>query len=126
MSSNPPSAAASSKSATASSQLSPAQSQAGSVAIGDSYGQRRSGGLGSFGAGAASRASSSPRNNQAARRQHKGSKRFRLADEDALAETVSANSSSFYQNLPSTYSFYSYRSLCIPSTAVKDKHQLPI
>lgn len=98
MSSNPPSAAAPSKSATASGQLSPAQSQVGSVAAGDSYGQRRSGGLGSFGAGAASRASPSPRNNQAARKQHKGSKRFRLADEDALAETVSANSSSSYQS----------------------------
>jgi hypothetical protein len=126
MSSNPPSAAASSKSATASGQLSPAQSQAGSVATSDSYGQRRSGGLGSFGAGAASRASPSPRNNQAARKQHKGSKRFRLADEDALAETVSANSSSFYQNLLGAYSLYSYRSPCIPSTAVKDKHQSPI
>lgn len=126
MSSNPPSAAASSKSATASGQLSPAQSQAGSVATSDSYGQRRSGGLGSFGAGAASRASPSPRNNQAARKQHKGSKRFRLADEDALAETVSANSSSFYQNLLGAYSLYLYRSPCVPSTAVKDKHQSPI
>ncbi|OCK81667.1 hypothetical protein K432DRAFT_424746 [Lepidopterella palustris CBS 459.81] len=92
MSSNPPSVATSSKAATASGQLSPAQSQAGSVATGDNYGQRRSGGLGSFGAGAASRASPSPRNNQQARKQHKGSKRFRLADEDALAESAAMRS----------------------------------
>ncbi|KAF2503378.1 RING finger domain-containing protein [Lophium mytilinum] len=84
----PPAIASSSKAATTAGQLSPAQNQAGSVAAGDTFGQRRSGGSGSFGAGNTSRASPSPRNAQLVRKQHKGSKRFRATDEDALAESA--------------------------------------
>lgn len=80
------------KGQSASGQLSPAQSQTGSISTGDSYGQRRGGGSGSFGAGATSRASPAPRNNQASRKQHRGAKRYKGAvDEDAMAESVSGN-----------------------------------
>lgn len=88
MSANPPGAIAASKSANTAAQLSP-QAQTGPSAAGDSYGQRRAGGSGSFGAGAASRAYPSPRNSQASKRKHKGAKRPSLADEDAIAESVS-------------------------------------
>ncbi|KAK5201537.1 hypothetical protein BJ546DRAFT_993336 [Cryomyces antarcticus] len=81
-----------SKSVNTSGQLSPAQSQSGSVSTGDSYGQRRGGGSGSFGAGASSRASPAPRKDQNARKQNKGSRRFRLADEDAFAESAAMRS----------------------------------
>ncbi|KAF2010713.1 hypothetical protein BU24DRAFT_426928 [Aaosphaeria arxii CBS 175.79] len=88
MSSNPPTISTSSKAAAPSGQPSPAQAQPYSIATGDSYGQRRGGGS-SFGAGASSRSSSFPRNNQLAKRQHKGSRRaFRQADEDAIAESL--------------------------------------
>ncbi|ORY00440.1 hypothetical protein BCR34DRAFT_592547, partial [Clohesyomyces aquaticus] len=87
MSSNPPPVPTSSKATAPSGPLSPAQTQPGSIATGDSYGQRRSGGS-SFGAGASSRASPTPRNSQQAKKQHKGSKRFRQADEDAIAESL--------------------------------------
>ncbi|KAF2432977.1 hypothetical protein EJ08DRAFT_677210 [Tothia fuscella] len=72
-----------SKASTSSGQSLPAQSQAGSLAVGDNYPQRRSG---SGGASSASRANPSPRNNQTLRRQHKGSKRLpKLGNEDELA-----------------------------------------
>ncbi|KAF1952713.1 hypothetical protein CC80DRAFT_172890 [Byssothecium circinans] len=89
--SNPPALPTSSKQAASSGsgQLSPAQSQPNSIATGDNYGQRRSGGSGSSGAGAATRSSPTPRNNQSARKQNKASKRFRSAEEDVLAETLS-------------------------------------
>ncbi|EON66311.1 hypothetical protein W97_05704 [Coniosporium apollinis CBS 100218] len=92
MSSVPPPAVASNKSVSTTGQQSPAQSQVSSSSAGDSYGQRRSGASGSFGAGASSRASSTPRNNQASKKQHKQSKRFRLADEDAFAESAAMQS----------------------------------
>lgn len=77
----------SSKATAPSGQLSPAQTQpSSSAATSDSYGQRRSGS--SFGAGAATRLAS-PRNTQQVRKQHKASKKFRQADDDAIAETVS-------------------------------------
>jgi hypothetical protein len=85
MSLNPPPAiVSSSKAAATSGPLSPAQTQPGSIATGDSYGQRRSGGS-SFGAGAATRSSPTPRNAQQARKQNKASKRFRQPDEDAIS-----------------------------------------
>lgn len=87
MSSNPPSVATSSKGPAPSGSLSPAHNSPGAVATGDSYGQRRSGG--SFGAGAATRTTPTPRNSQLSKKQHKGSKRFRQPDEDAIAESVS-------------------------------------
>lgn len=60
---------------------------------GDGYSQRRSGGSGSFGAGAATRTSGpAPRNKQTSRSQHKGSRRYRFTDEDAIAESVSHQS----------------------------------
>ncbi|KAF2679414.1 hypothetical protein K458DRAFT_490527 [Lentithecium fluviatile CBS 122367] len=87
MSSNPPAIASSSKAAATAGQLSPAQTQPNSIATGDSYGQRRSGGS-SFGAGAATRSSPTPRHGQQARKQNKASKRSRQADEDAIAESL--------------------------------------
>lgn len=69
---------------------SPSQSQSSSTTGAESYPQRRSGGSGSFGAGSASRTSlAAARNSQSSRKQHKGQRRPRLADEDAAAESVS-------------------------------------
>lgn len=51
--------------------------------------QRRTGGSGSFGAGSTSRHSPTARNSQPLRKQHKAQRRARLADEDAIAESVS-------------------------------------
>lgn len=69
---------------------SPSQSQSSSTTGAESYPQRRSGGSGSFGAGAASRTSpAAARNSQSSRKQHKGQRRPRLADEDTAAESVS-------------------------------------
>lgn len=68
---------------------SPSQSQSSSTTGAESYPQRRSGGSGSFGAGSASRTSPAARNSQSSRKQHKGQRRPRLADEDAAAEFVS-------------------------------------
>ncbi|KAH7057144.1 hypothetical protein B0J12DRAFT_404550 [Macrophomina phaseolina] len=93
MSANPPGAIAASKSTNTAAQLSP-QAQNGPSAAGDSHGQRRTGGSGSFGAGAASRSYPSPRNNQASKKKHKGAKRPGLADEDAIAESVAMRSTS--------------------------------
>lgn len=90
-----------SKATASSGQSSPAQSQSGSVATGDNYPQRRSGGV--------SRASPTPRNNQQQRKQHKASKRLpRLGTEDALAESVS-------QQYPETDKLYSFNMLLVAS-----------
>ncbi|KAF2230321.1 hypothetical protein EV356DRAFT_492152 [Viridothelium virens] len=94
MSNNPPPAIAPSKSVNTPAQLSPAHSQSSSSAFGDLYGQRRTGSSGSFGAGASSRQVATPRNSQASRKQHKGFKKSRLADEDAIAESVAMRSTS--------------------------------
>lgn len=68
------------------------QSQGASSSVIDTQGQRRSGGSGSFGAGSTSRASSSTaRNNQPIRKQHKNQRRPRLVDEDTFVESVSPN-----------------------------------
>ena len=68
----------------------PSQAQSGSSLGAENYQQRRSGGSGSFGAGAASRATPfAARNNQSFRKQHKTQRRSRLTDEDAAAESVS-------------------------------------
>lgn len=70
---------------------SPSQSQSSSTIGAESYPQRRSGGSGSFGAGSASRTSpAAARNSQSSRKNHKGQRRPRLADEDAAAESVSS------------------------------------
>ena len=75
--------------------VSPSPSQGPSSGIDSS--QRRSGGSGSFGAGATSRSSGgAPRHKQASRNQHKHSRRYRLADEDAIAESVSTWTSLFH------------------------------
>lgn len=52
----------------------------------EALGQKRSG---TFGSGASTKAASNARNNQTAKSKHKQSKRFRIADEDAFAESVS-------------------------------------
>ncbi|KAI9807512.1 MAG: hypothetical protein M1825_005452 [Sarcosagium campestre] len=73
--------------------ISPPQVQAPPAA--DSTGQRRSGGLGSFGAGSPARSIlPSARNNQSSRRQHRGQKKPRFANEDALAESAAMKSTS--------------------------------
>lgn len=69
------------------------QSQSNTSFTTDSHPQRRSGGSGSFGAGSTSRATPfAARNNQSSRKQYKGQRRPRLADEDATAESVSKHS----------------------------------
>ncbi|KAL8887214.1 MAG: hypothetical protein Q9215_005174 [Flavoplaca cf. flavocitrina] len=81
---------ATSKNASVQTQVpSPSQAQAPSSIGAESHSQRRSGGSGSFGAGSTTRASPAARNNQPLRKQHKGQRRPRLADEDAAAESVS-------------------------------------
>ena len=88
--SNPPSSLLTSKIANLTSQIpSPSQSQSGSSIGTESYPQRRGGGSGAFGAGPTSRTTPfAPRNNQSFRKQHKGQRRPRFADEDAVAESV--------------------------------------
>lgn len=67
------------------------QSSPAPLGGGDVSGQRRVGGSGSFGSGASTRSSASPRNGQGHRKQSKSSKRYhRFADDDAMAETVSS------------------------------------
>jgi len=92
MSSNPQTALSAkasnpSKSVGLSNQSTPSFSQTNAY-FGEVLGQRRSGGSGSSNA-ASSKPSSTPRSNQSAKAKHKQSKKFRLADEDALAESVS-------------------------------------
>jgi len=91
MSSNPALSLATSKNVSSPAQIpSPFQSQSGSSLATESYTQRRSGGSGSFGSGSTIRSTpSTARNNQSYRKQHKGQRRPRLADEDAAAESVS-------------------------------------
>ncbi|GAB7353608.1 hypothetical protein MBLNU459_g4026t2 [Dothideomycetes sp. NU459] len=97
MSSNPPSALSikassnASKSANAASQVAPTHSQTSAFfASNIGLGERKSGGSTSF--GQQSKATSTPRNNQTSKSKHKQSKRFRLADEDALAESAAMHS----------------------------------
>jgi hypothetical protein len=89
MSFNPPPVASSSKLSGAAGPVSPAQSQAPSLNTVNFFGQQRGT------AGAASRASPTPRNNQPAKKQNKGSKRFRQTDEDAIVESVSVSASQY-------------------------------
>ena len=81
-------AAGSTKSPVVTSQSSSGQQYTNASTPSDVSGQRRSGGSGSFGFGASTRSTASPRNNQASRKQHKASKRFKLADDDAMAISV--------------------------------------
>ncbi|KAI9836228.1 MAG: hypothetical protein M1819_001565 [Sarea resinae] len=92
--SNPSSAVGASKIGNLSPQTSsPSQSQGGPSSSVEGYSQRRSGGLGSFGAGSTSRTiTSSARSNQSHRKQHRNQKRPRLADEDAIAESAAMRS----------------------------------
>lgn len=83
MSSNPPPVASSSKVSASSGPSSPAQTQPTLNTV-NFFGQQR----GSAGTGASSRASPTPRNNQQGKKQHKGSKRFRQTDEDAIVESL--------------------------------------
>ncbi|KAJ4373777.1 hypothetical protein N0V83_002516 [Neocucurbitaria cava] len=84
MSTNPPPIASSSKASTSSGPASPAQNQPASISTGTFFGQQR----GSLGTAASSRSSPTPRNSQQSRKQHKGSKRFRQTDEDAIVESL--------------------------------------
>ncbi|KAL8922892.1 MAG: hypothetical protein Q9172_003366 [Xanthocarpia lactea] len=78
-----------SKNASVQSQIpSPSQSQATSSLGPENHTQRRSGGTGTFGAGSTTRATPAARNSQPLRKQHKGQRRPRLADEDAAAESA--------------------------------------
>ncbi|KAF1841311.1 RING finger domain-containing protein [Cucurbitaria berberidis CBS 394.84] len=79
---NQPPIAASSKASASSGPASPAQNQPTSITTGPFFGQQR----GSAGTAASTRSSPAPRNNQQSKKQHKGSKRFRQTDEDALVE----------------------------------------
>lgn len=81
MSSNPPSAASSSKASAPAAPQSPAQSQSASATV-NFFGQQR----GSL----PFKNSPVPRNNQAGKKQNKGSKKFRQSDEDAIVESVRA------------------------------------
>lgn len=80
------------KSISTSSQVSPAHSQASAFFAGEGFGQRRSGGSSS--SGVVNRNSATPRNNQTGKTKHKQSKRFKLADEDAFAESAAMQSTS--------------------------------
>ena len=87
MSSNTSQSLASTKSTCLSFQTqSASQSQSVPSPGADSHFQRRVGGFGSFGAGAISRSTS--KLNSTSRKQHKGQRKPRLADEDAAAESV--------------------------------------
>ncbi|KAL1611764.1 hypothetical protein SLS59_000483 [Nothophoma quercina] len=79
MSSNPPSAASSSKASAPTAPQSPAQNQSVS-ATANFFGQQR--GALPF------KNSPTPRNNQTAKKQNKGSKKFRQSDEDDIAESL--------------------------------------
>ena len=90
MSANPSVSLASKNACNPSQTPSPSQSQSGSFIGSEGNTQRRVGGSGSFGTASTSRSiSSTARNNQSLRKQHKGQRRPRLADEDAAAESVS-------------------------------------
>lgn len=94
MSNSAPSLNNSKNANTATQAPSSAQSQSGPVLGTENYPQRRSG-SGNFGAASASRGQAfAARNNQSLRKQHKGQRRFRLADDDTAAESVSLSTSS--------------------------------
>jgi hypothetical protein len=80
MSSNPP-APSSSKASAPAGPASPAQNQAPSISTTSFFAQPR-------GSGPSARSAPTPRNSQQQKKQHKGSKRFRPTDEDALAESL--------------------------------------
>ncbi|KAL5114937.1 hypothetical protein ACEQ8H_007184 [Pleosporales sp. CAS-2024a] len=84
MSANPPPVASSSKASAPSGPASPSPNQPFALSTVGFFSQQR----GSAGTAASSRASPSPRNNQQAKKQHKGSKRFRTTDEDAIVESL--------------------------------------
>lgn len=90
MASSSTSSLGASKSINVSPQLpSPSQSQTPATPGHEGQAQRRTGGSGSFGSGANTRATTAAaRNNQSYRKQHKGKRRPQLADEDAAAEFV--------------------------------------
>lgn len=91
MSSNlQPSAKASNPVKTPSISNQPTPSSQTNAYFGEVLGQRRSGGSG--GSGGAK--PSTPRNNQTAKAKHKQSKKFRLADENAIAESAAMHSTS--------------------------------
>lgn len=93
MSSNVTSTASSSKSTnTTSYTTSVSHSQTNAPTSSDSLSQRRAGSSGSFGAGSTTRATTQGRSNQPLRKQHKGQRRPRLADEDAIAESTAMKS----------------------------------
>ncbi|KAL1301496.1 hypothetical protein AAFC00_005740 [Neodothiora populina] len=82
------------KSANPSTQLSPAPSQNSSY-FGGEVGQRRSGVASTSFVGSGNKATSAtPRSNQSSKSKHKQSRKFRLADEDALAESAAMHSTS--------------------------------
>ncbi|RII23642.1 putative uncharacterized RING finger protein P8B7.23-like [Alternaria sp. MG1] len=80
MSSNPP-VVSSSKASAPSGPASPAQNQTPSISTSSFFAQPR-------GSGAPARSSPTPRNTQQQKKQHKGSKRFRQTDEDAIVESL--------------------------------------
>jgi hypothetical protein len=92
MSTNPPPVASSSKVTGSSGPASPAQIQTPALNTVNFFNQQRS----NSGVGASSRSSPTPRSNQQGKKQHKGSKRFRQPDEDAIVESVSCDSKRMY------------------------------
>ncbi|KAL8712865.1 MAG: hypothetical protein Q9220_003073 [cf. Caloplaca sp. 1 TL-2023] len=89
-SSNPSLPVAISKNAGSQTQTSSAVPSQSNLSLGsENHPHRRSGGSGSCGAGSVSRVSpGAARNHQPLRKQHKGQRRPRLADEDAAAESA--------------------------------------
>lgn len=81
MSTIPPPLASSSKASASSGPASPSPNQPSSVNTSNFFGQQRS-------TAAAATRSGTPRNNQPSKKQHKGSKRFRQTDEDAIVESL--------------------------------------
>ena len=97
---------------------SPSQTLSGPLPATESHLQRRSGGSGSFGAGSNTRlTSSTPRNSQFLRKQHKGQSRPRLTDEDAIAESVSAS----FVSMRRSYQFRSTQWLILVGGHAIDK-----
>lgn len=107
----PAKASNTSKTAGLSNQSSPAHSQTNTFFATEGLNQRRSGGSSSLGSASTSKSLSTPRNIQSAKAKHKQSKRFRLADEDALAESVSIASSS---RISYRLAHFCHRTPCTP------------
>lgn len=114
-----------SKNANVTSQIpSPSQSQSCSSIGAESYPHRRGGGSGSFGAGATSRTTpSTARNNQSFRKQHKGQRRPRLADEDAAAESVGLSVNLRHYNKRTADVSFAGRRQCSPRAVEKGRPQ---